>query len=277
MHRVVDRPALAVRAAHAPVAAVGVALEHEAALARSDQQHRQRHRSHLPSRSLPGVDRGRSQNSSVAASGSSASLVVVARRGAGRGRRSGRARSGASRRARRAIRVEAAAGLPEPAATALGDPRFGLAEAPAEVAQPDLVRGARGDEGRLVWASMARRVEACWRSRTGIDGHGLRDRRASDRPIRGDQQPPPRWASAGVATLSAVARLTERRGQAAGSRPMRALASASTGAAIARAREAPSAISRSSSAVSAISAAWRSRIGARCSMTASATSILRCP
>src|SRR4029079_8223344 len=41
-HRVVDRPALAVRAAHAPVAAVA-ALQHEQALAGPDEEHALRH------------------------------------------------------------------------------------------------------------------------------------------------------------------------------------------------------------------------------------------
>ena len=65
--------------------------------------------------------------------------------------------------------------------------------------------------------------------------------------------------------------------RAPGNRPMRALASASTGHGDRpRARGAechqPVELGRS-----AISSAWRSRIGARCSITASATSILRWP
>src|SRR5262249_48147780 len=45
---VVDGPALAEGASRAPLAAISVALEQEAALARPDEQHHFRHRVHLP-------------------------------------------------------------------------------------------------------------------------------------------------------------------------------------------------------------------------------------
>src|SRR5213078_2084850 len=51
-HGVVDRPALAERAANLPVAPIAVALEHEQPLARSDEQNGLRHASHLRSGTL---------------------------------------------------------------------------------------------------------------------------------------------------------------------------------------------------------------------------------
>ena len=62
--RVVDRPALAVRTAHAPVAAI-VALQDEQALAGSDQQQALRHLAHLRLDGLSVVDRSRREKSSV--------------------------------------------------------------------------------------------------------------------------------------------------------------------------------------------------------------------
>src|SRR5664279_1601175 len=47
VHRVIDRPAFAVRAAHLPVATIRIALEDEAALACSDEDDGQRHRLYL--------------------------------------------------------------------------------------------------------------------------------------------------------------------------------------------------------------------------------------
>src|SRR5207245_9544121 len=47
VHRVVDGPALTERPADVPVAAVAVALEHETALARTDEYNRLRHRFNL--------------------------------------------------------------------------------------------------------------------------------------------------------------------------------------------------------------------------------------
>ena len=64
VHRVVDRPALAVGAAHAPVTTILVALEHEAALAGSDQQSDARHRPHSSSRASAESRRPRTRSSS---------------------------------------------------------------------------------------------------------------------------------------------------------------------------------------------------------------------
>ena len=63
---VVDGPVLAVRAAHVPVAPV-LALQHEQALAGSDEEHAVRHSVHLRLDDRPSVDRIRTAKSSVCA------------------------------------------------------------------------------------------------------------------------------------------------------------------------------------------------------------------
>src|SRR5207248_591788 len=67
VHGVVDRPALAERAADAPVATIPVALQHEAALACPDQQKSRRHRS-PPGFDLATLDGAGTKNSSAAMS-----------------------------------------------------------------------------------------------------------------------------------------------------------------------------------------------------------------